>query len=121
MPISRPGSLQLTPAAALAPVFPTPDSFVLLWATRNTELLKKNLNREKLNITTCADSSTNTKRTETDNKGNQIYICVMCPMSHVMSHLSRVTCHLSLMPTATVTDPPLTIVSYTVLALFLLS
>ena len=31
---------------------------------------------------------------------------VTCQVSHIVRHLSPVTCHMSLMPTATATNPP---------------
>ena len=68
---------------------------------------------ETLNLSTCADSSTNTKKKHVS--------FVTCLVAHVMCHVQRVichiscvsyqmspvTCHLSLTLTATATDPPL--------------
>ena len=61
-----------------------------------------------LDLSTYADSSSNTKM---DRNGQKInVIChvshVPCQLSCVMCCMSHVTCHLSLTPTASDTDPP---------------
>ena len=60
-----------------------------------------------LNLSMCADSSTNTKRERF------LMACVTCPVSHVMCQVLgvkcrqlRITCHLSLTTTATATEHP---------------
>ena len=54
--------------------------------------------REKLNLWTCEDSSTDTKMDRNRQKGT---------MSHVTCHVSHVTCHLSLTLTPAAKDLPL--------------
>ena len=60
------------------------------------EVQKKSHIRETLNPLACADCGTNTK---------QMYIYIN-QVSGVRCHMSRVTCHMSLTPTATPTNPP---------------
>ena len=63
--------------------------------------------RDTLNLSTCSDSSTNTKMTNENVSSVRFHMsCVMCHVSCIMCHMSRVTCHLSLTPTVTSTYPP---------------
>ena len=69
---------------------------------------------ETLNLSTCADSSTNTKSQKNIKKKNLCLFfsirCqvsdVRCHVSCVTCHLSYVTCHISITPTVTAMDPP---------------
>ena len=57
--------------------------------------------QDTLNLSTCGNSSTDTRRKNNQEK-NQFHVsCVMCHVSP-----DPVTCHISLMPSATATDPP---------------
>ena len=60
-----------------------------------------------LNLSMCADSSTNTKKF---NKKTIFFYffqsCFRCQVSHIKCHLSPVTCRKSLMLTVRATDPP---------------
>ena len=53
---------------------------------------------ETLNLSTCADSSTNTNKSEEKKKEKQGHVSpvtVTCHLTPVTCHLSPVTCHLS--------------------------
>ena len=68
---------------------------------------EKSCIREILNLSTCVNSST---ATNTDRKGRRKrrrkMSCVRCHVSGVTRHVSPLTCHLWITPTATATDPP---------------
>ena len=74
-------------------------------------MCKKSRIRELLNVSMCADSNTNRKKIlqsfPTEDKN---FICHLSSVAyhvpHGMSQVSPIKCHLSLMPTATATDPP---------------
>ena len=70
--------------------------------------LKKNkiLHTELLNLSTCADSSTNPETYRNREKGKEEQKYVMCQILHVLWHVLRFTWHLSLTLTATDTKPP---------------
>ena len=63
-------------------------------------ILKRFRIQEALNLSMCADSSSDTIKIMTD------VSCMTCHMSHVMCRVSCVTCPMSLTATATPMDPP---------------
>ena len=67
---------------------------------------KKTCKQESLNLLTYGDSSTDTKTDRNGHKRREKMSGVMCQASRVTCHKSCVACHLSLLPTATATDPP---------------
>ena len=79
-----------------------PECFLkyLIWKISLLSINPKSCIRDILNILTCVDSSTNTKRDRFRKKGKRKNVTchesfVMCPMSGVRCQVSHVMCHMS--------------------------